>query len=95
MQRAQRPGRSGGAGGLLVHALLKWPGAASWPRMAPEVLEGSGVGTRVHAMQGGPDGVGGAPRLAALMAGRKSRALGAEGSPQRSPHACAQESFHC
>lgn len=43
--------------------------------MAPdensEVLEGSGVGTRVHAMQGGPDGVGGAPRLAALMAGRE------------------------
>lgn len=60
-----------------------------WPRRAPEVLEGSGVGTRGHAMQGGPDGVCGATRLAALMAGRKSRALGAEGStPGVTPCLC-------
>lgn len=53
------------------------------------MLEGSGVGTRGHAMQGGPDGVCGAPRLAALMAGRKSRALGAEEStPVVTPCLC-------
>lgn len=83
------PDHSRGAGRLLVPALLKWPGPALWPWRAPEALEGSGVGTRGHAMQGGPDGVCGAPRLAALMAGRKSRALGAEGcTPEVTPCLC-------